>query len=79
MTNTLNSTPMNDGPAKELPLIDDIRLLGQVLGDTIREQEGEETFKLIEAIRKLSIAFERDADPDAGRQLGTLLRGLTSD
>jgi phosphoenolpyruvate carboxylase len=43
MTNTLNSTPMNDGPAKELPLIDDIRLLGQVLGDTIREQEGEET------------------------------------
>ena len=79
MTNTLNSTPMNDGPAKELPLIDDIRLLGQVLGDTIREQEGEETFKLIEAIRKLSIAFERNANPDAGRQLGTLLRGLTSD
>jgi len=40
MTNTLSSTPMNDGPAKELPLIDDIRLLGQVTWNTIREQEG---------------------------------------
>jgi phosphoenolpyruvate carboxylase len=79
MTNTLNSTPMNDVLARELPLISDIRLLGQVLGDTIREQEGEETFKLIETIRKLSIAFERNADPDAGRELGTLLRGVTSD
>jgi len=70
---------MNDVLARELPLISDIRLLGQVLGDTIREQEGEETFKLIETIRKLSIAFERNADPDAGRELGTLLRGVTSD
>ncbi|HUZ91760.1 MAG TPA: phosphoenolpyruvate carboxylase, partial [Methylocella sp.] len=60
-------------------LIDDIRLLGQVLGDTIREQEGEETFRLIETIRKLSIAFEREADLGTGRQLGTLLRELTSD
>jgi phosphoenolpyruvate carboxylase len=70
---------MNDVSAKELPLIDDIRLFGQMLGDTIREQEGEATFELIETIRKLSIALERDADPDAGQQLGALLRGLTAD
>jgi phosphoenolpyruvate carboxylase len=79
MTSTLNSTSMNNVSAKELPLIDDIRLFGQILGDTIREQEGEATFELIETIRKLSIAFERDADPDAGQQLGALLRGLTAD
>jgi Phosphoenolpyruvate carboxylase len=79
MTSTLNSTSMNDVSAKELPLVDDIRFFGQLLGDTIREQEGEETYELIETIRKLSIAFERDADPDACRKLGALLRGLTAD
>lgn len=74
-----NTTPMNDISVKETPLIEDIRLLGQVLGDTIREQEGEKTFELIETIRKLSVAFERHADPQAGQQLAALLRGLTAD
>ncbi|HUB65731.1 MAG TPA: phosphoenolpyruvate carboxylase [Methylocella sp.] len=79
MTSRHNSATMNDVSTRELPLVDDIRLLGQVLGDTIREQEGESTFELIETIRKLSVAYERGADPDAGRQLGALLRGLTAD
>ena len=85
MTSARTSTSMNgvstknDIAAKEQPLIDDIRLLGQVLGDTIRDQEGEATFELIETIRKLSIACERNADPDAPHRLGTLLRGLTVD
>jgi phosphoenolpyruvate carboxylase len=78
MTTSLNSTTANDVSAQEMPLIDDIRLLGQVLGDTIREQEGEETFALIETIRKLSIAFERHADPKTGQQLDTVLHGLTA-
>ena len=69
----------NDIAEKEQPLIDDIRLLGQLLGDTIRDQEGEATFELIETIRKLSIACERNADPDAPHQLGALLRDLTVD
>lgn len=79
MTARRISTAANEVFAKEQPLIDDIRLLGQVLGDTIREQEGEETFELIESIRKLSIAFEREADSHAGQQLGLLLHGLTTD
>ena len=79
MTTAPNTTPVNDISVKELPLIDDIRLLGQVLGDTIREQEGEKTFELIETIRKLSVAFERHADPDAGQQLGAGAAGLTAD
>ena len=33
---------------KEQPLIDDIRLLGRMLGDVIREQEGSAAFELIE-------------------------------
>ena len=35
-------------PKKDLPLRDDIRPLGRVLGDTIRDQEGEAVFDLVE-------------------------------
>ena len=64
---------------KERQLADEIRLLGKLLGDTIREQEGSETFERIETIRRLSIAYERDADAEAGRALDVLLRGLTAE
>ena len=37
---------------KESPLREDIRLLGRILGDTLREQEGEAIFDLIERIRQ---------------------------
>ncbi|MFM8757709.1 MAG: phosphoenolpyruvate carboxylase, partial [Limnohabitans sp.] len=46
----------------EKPLVEDIRLLGRLLGDVIRLQEGPEAFELVEQIRKLSVAFRRDAD-----------------
>ncbi|MGC1585760.1 MAG: phosphoenolpyruvate carboxylase [Rhodomicrobium sp.] len=64
---------------KDRPLHTDIRLLGRLLGETIREQEGEEAFERIEKIRRLSVAFERGADADAGRSLDALLRGLAPD
>ncbi|HTV33296.1 MAG TPA: phosphoenolpyruvate carboxylase [Methylocella sp.] len=76
MPNSLHSTSPHS-VASDQPLIDDIRYLGQLLGDTIREQEGEETYGRIETIRKLSIAFERGADPEAGKKLAALLRSLT--
>src|SRR5690349_18176749 len=63
----------------ERPLVEDIRLLGRILGDVIREQEGVEAYELVERIRKLSVAFRRDADQDADRALKTLLKSLTSD
>ncbi len=66
-----------DGPAKDEPLLRDIRLLGQILGDTIREQEGPALFDLVEQIRRLSVAFRRNADAGAGHELDLLLRGLT--
>mgnify|MGYP006340194763 CR=1 FL=1 len=64
---------------KEQPLIDDIRLLGRMLGDVIREQEGVATFELIEQVRKLSVAFRRDADAEADKALKKLLKSLSGD
>ncbi|MGG2362520.1 phosphoenolpyruvate carboxylase, partial [Salmonella enterica] len=45
----------------EKPLVEDIRLLGRILGDVIRAQEGPQAYELVEQIRKLSVAFRRDA------------------
>ncbi len=66
-------------PASEQPLVEDIRLLGRTLGDVIREQEGESAYALIEQIRKLSVAFRRDADMAADKALKRLLKGLSGD
>ena len=63
----------------ERPLVEDIRLLGRILGDVIREQEGVEAFELIEQIRKLSVAFRRDEDHEADKALKKLLKGLSGD
>ena len=38
-------------------LREDIRLLRRMLGDTLREQEGEPTFDLVESIRQTAIRF----------------------
>ncbi len=63
----------------EKPLIDDIRLLGRILGDVIRTQEGGEVYELVETIRKLSVAFRRDADHAADKQLKKLLKQLSDE
>ncbi len=63
---------------EDLPLIADIRLLGRILGDVIREQEGEAAYALVEKIRTLSVSFRRDADHAADRALKSLLKGLSA-
>ncbi len=63
----------------ERPLVEDIRLLGRILGDVIREQEGAEIYELIEKIRKLSVSFRRDADQEADKALKKLLKNLPGD
>jgi phosphoenolpyruvate carboxylase len=63
----------------ERPLVEDIRLLGRILGDVIREQEGSEAYELIEQIRKLSVAFRRHDDTEADKTLKKLLKGLSDD
>ena len=55
------------------------RLLGRILGDTVREQEGEEVFELVEQIRKASIRFHRDNEVGARRELEATLDSLNAD
>jgi phosphoenolpyruvate carboxylase len=79
MTGPLESLSAKGESLRDASLIEDIRLLGQVLGDTIREQEGDSIFQRIENIRRLSVAFERNADAESGRKLDVILRGLTTE
>ena len=61
------------------PLLKDIRLLGRVLGDVIREQEGREAFDLIERIRQLAVAYRARKDDQAGKDMDRLLKNLSAD
>ena len=76
---TDNSRPRARAKDNERPLVEDIRLLGRILGDVIREQEGVAAYELIEAVRKLSVTFRRDADAEADKALKKLLKGLSGD
>ena len=69
----------DDAAAKNKPLVDDIRLLGRILGDVIREQEGNPAFELIERVRQLSVAYRLKKDASAGRVLDRLLKNLSAD
>ncbi len=54
------STPADSASTHtDSALAEDIRLLGRLLGDVIREHEGEESFQLIEEIRQLSVASRK--------------------
>src|SRR6202790_993669 len=58
-------------------LREDIRLLGRVLGDTVRDQEGADVFDLVERIRQTSIRFHRDEDKLARHELEIILDGMS--
>jgi phosphoenolpyruvate carboxylase len=64
-------------PDKDLPLRDDIRLLGRILGDTVRSQEGEPVFAVVEHIRRSSIRFHREEDEAARHELEATLNSLS--
>jgi phosphoenolpyruvate carboxylase len=61
---------------KDLPLREDIRLLGRVLGDTVREQAGAAVFDTVESIRQKAVRFHRDEDAAARRELEATLNSL---
>jgi len=63
-------------PDKDESLREDIRLLGRLLGDTLREQEGTERFELVEAIRQSALRFRKQGDVAAKAALETLLDQL---
>lgn len=64
---------------KDQQLREDIRHLGRILGDTVRNQHGDDIFNLIETIRQSSIRFGRDGDEVAKQNLESTLNGLTND
>ena len=64
---------------RDAALFDDIRLLGRLLGDVLREQEGQAMFDIVETVRQLSVKFHRGGDPKDRRALDKLLSGLSRD
>jgi phosphoenolpyruvate carboxylase len=54
------------GELKEVPLRRDVRSLGMLLGEVLREQAGDAVFEAVETLRKVAISRrEEDADGDA--------------
>jgi phosphoenolpyruvate carboxylase len=58
-------------------LQEDIRMLGRILGDTIRALDGPKMFGLIETIRQLAVRFHRDHDQSAQAELEAILSELS--
>src|SRR6267154_636473 len=65
-----------DAEDKDLPLREDIRLLGRLLGNTVRERAGEAVFDTVESIRQNAVRFHRDEGAAARRTLETMLNTL---
>ena len=76
---TKRQAAADSAAAKNQPLVDDIRLLGRILGDVIREQEGKEAFDLVERVRQLAVAYRLKRNAAAGRALDRLLTSLSGD
>ena len=62
---------------KDQPLFQDIRYLGRLLGDVVREQEGDAVFDVVETIRQTAVRFRREDDSVAAQTLEKKLRTLT--
>ncbi|MFM0232620.1 phosphoenolpyruvate carboxylase [Paraburkholderia sediminicola] len=62
---------------KDHPLFQDIRYLGRLLGDVLREQEGDAVFDVVETIRQTAVRFRREDDSAAAQTLDKKLRSLS--
>jgi phosphoenolpyruvate carboxylase len=63
---------------KDQSLRDDVRTLGAMVGDLIREQNGEELFELVENCRLRAIR-RREGNEKEGEELSQLVEGLDTD
>ena len=68
--------PRAEGSAEDAPLRDDIRLLGRVLGETLRDDAGLELFQVVEDVRRLAVRFRREGDAEARTELARRLDAL---
>ncbi len=64
-------------PAEELR--GDIRFLGRLLGEVVRDQAGEKIFERVEHIRQLAVRFRRRQDPAAASELARTLNRLVGE
>ena len=55
----------------EQALRPNIRLLGRMLGDTIRAQAGDSIIDVAESVRRMSVRFRREEDVGARKALKT--------
>ncbi|HEX3035601.1 MAG TPA: phosphoenolpyruvate carboxylase [Thermodesulfobacteriota bacterium] len=67
---------MESDTDKEKPLRNDVRFLGNLLGETLVEQEGKRIFDLVEKIRFLTKEMRRDYVRDLKEELVSIIRGL---
>jgi len=72
-------TSKKEAAKKDVPLRYDTRLLGRILGETVRDQEGDAAFQLVEHIRRTGVLFHRDADEAARQELQATMSGLPTD
>jgi len=80
----LQTTPATTATAasqadKDAPLWEDIRLLGRLLGETVREQEGDACYDVVEQVRQASVRFNRHDDASASRAMTDSLDALPGD
>ena len=60
-------------------LRDEVRLLGGLLGEVIRDEGGQDLYDRIEAVRQASVAYHRDAASQDASKLEALLAELSLD
>lgn len=68
----------DDQARKDAALGDDIRLLGRLLGDVVREQAGVQVYELVEAARRSAVDGRRAGD-DVVARLDAVLQGAPVD
>jgi phosphoenolpyruvate carboxylase len=86
-TKAAAKSPATNGKALEsrqpadpdFALKEDIRLLGRLLGDVLRDQEGSGVYEIVETIRQTAVRFRRESDAKSGAELDRLLKKLTRD
>lgn len=64
-------------PGASDKLSEDVRLLGTIVGDVLREQAGEDLFRTVERLRKLSISARTHYSPSIQQELGAITSELS--
>lgn len=66
-------------PAADDALREEVRLLGGILGEVIRQEGGQDLFDHVEAVRQASVAYHRDPASHPAKRLEKLLTAMTVD